>query len=130
MIVFDKCSTMNSLYAREGVESFGSSTQHEEDIVLHTVDRYGLQHGIEFIDLVKMDVEGHEVEACKGMIHMLRSGQVGAIQLEYGGCNIDARALLKDIFALFRGFHWSFYKIYPKELRLVPRHDQRLENFQ
>ena len=130
MFAFDKHNTMNSLYARKGLDNLGLSMQHEENIVLDTVDRYCLEHGIEFIDLVKMDVEGHEIEVCKGMTRMLSSGQIGTIQFEYGGCNIDARVFLKDIFAFFTGYAYSFYKIYPKELRLVPRYDQRLENFQ
>lgn len=130
IFVFDKCTAMNSLYAREGLDGFDLSTQHEENILLDTVDRYCLEHGIETVDLVKMDVEGHEIEVCRGMTRMLSSGQIGAIQFEYGGCNIDARVLLKDIFAFFKDYCYSFYKLYPKELRLVPRYDQRLENFQ
>jgi hypothetical protein len=54
----------------------------------------------------------------------------GNCQIEYGGCNIDARVFLKDMFELFSPFPYIFYKIYPRELRRVKRYDQRLENFQ
>jgi hypothetical protein len=64
------------------------------------------------------------------MSGLLKSGSVGIIQFEYGGCNIDSGVLLKDIFAFFGDLDYSFYKIYPREARLVSKYDQRLENFQ
>lgn len=130
LFVFNECSAMNSLYSREGLGHFRPSTQCRERIALDTVDHYCLEHGIESIDLAKIDVEGHEIEVCKGMIRMLKSGRIGAIQLEYGGCNIDAGVLLKDIFRFFQGSDYCFYKVYPNGLRFVSCYDQRLENFQ
>jgi FkbM family methyltransferase len=130
LFVFDECNAMNSLYSREGLGGIRPSTRRREGIVLDTVDNYCLEHGIESIDLAKIDVEGHEIEVCKGMIRILKSGRIGAIQLEYGGCNIDAGVLLKDIFRFFEAFDYSFYKVYPKKLRFVPGYEQRLENFQ
>lgn len=61
---------------------------------------------------------------------MLKSGQTGIIQFEYGGCNIDSRVLLKDLFETFTGLSCQFYKILPKRLKPVPGYSQRLENFQ
>lgn len=130
LFVFEDGSGINSLYRREGLEGVGLSTQQREETVrLDTVDRYCLEHGIQAVDFVKVDVEGHELEVFKGMTRLLTSRQVGIIQFEYGGCNIDARVLLKDIFAFFRDFPYTFYKIYPQELRPVQKYDQRLENF-
>jgi hypothetical protein len=75
-------------------------------------------------------VEGHELEVFKGAQEMLKKGGIKYIQFEYGGCTIDARMLLKDLFNLFLPYNYALYKIYPHELKLVPRYDQRLENFQ
>jgi hypothetical protein len=85
---------------------------------------------VQFIDFLKVDVEGHELEVFKGTKEMLGKGAIKYIQFEYGGCNIDARMLLKDLFNFFLPYHYTLYKIYPHELRHVPRYDQRLENFQ
>jgi len=79
---------------------------------------------------MKVDVEGHELEVFKGAQGMLEKGAVKRIQFEYGGCNIDARMLLKDFFAFCAPYRYAFYKIYPHDLRHIPRYDQRLENFQ
>ena len=131
LFVFEECSGTNSLYKREGLEGVGLRTQErEETVCLDTVDHYCLERGIRAIDFAKVDVEGHELEVLKGMTGLLASGQVGIIQFEYGGCAIDAGVLLKDIFAFFKDFAYSFYKIYPRETRLVREYDQRLENFQ
>jgi FkbM family methyltransferase len=131
LFVFEECSGANSLYKREGLEGVGALTQQREETVhLDTGDQYCLERGIQGIDFAKVDVEGHELEVFKGMSGLLRAGRVRVIQFEYGGCNIDAGVLLKDIFAFFKNFPYRFYKIYPKELRLVPEYNQRLENLQ
>jgi FkbM family methyltransferase len=131
LFLFGECSGNNSLYHRQGLESFGLLPQQREETVhLDTVDHYCLERGIEAVHFAKVDVEGHELEVFKGMTRLLSSGQVRIVQFEYGGCNIDAGVLLKDIFAFFKGFPYRFYKIHPKGLRLVPKYDQRLENFQ
>ena len=61
---------------------------------------------------------------------MLRENRIGIIQFEYGGCNIDSRVLLKDLFGMFEGFSYQFYKIFPKGLTAVTGYSQQFENFQ
>jgi len=132
LLVFEEGSGINSLYRRQGLEDgFGLATQQlEETIRLETVDRYCKSQGLREVDFCKVDVEGHELEVFKGMSEMLEVKHIKVIQFEYGGCNIDAGVLLKDIFGFFQGFDYTFYKIFPKGLRPVLRYDQRLENFQ
>lgn len=132
LLIFEEGSGINSMYHRQGLEDgWGLSAQQgEETIHLETVDRYCEQKNIQVVDFCKVDVEGHELEVLKGMYAMLKARQIKMIQFEYGGCDIDASVLLKDIFGFFQPFDYAFYKIYPKQLRLVTRYDQRLENFQ
>lgn len=132
LFVFENHSGCNSLYRRQGLEDgWGLATQkREETIHLETIDDYCQIHGVQAIDFLKVDVEGHELEVFKGAKGMLSRGTIKYIQFEYGGCNIDARVLLKDIFEFFTPHPYNFFKIYPRELRAVPRYDQRLENFQ
>jgi len=131
LYVFEEGSGINSLYQRRGLEDgWGLTTQqHRERVRLETLDRYCHNTGVTTIDFLKVDVEGHEIEVFKGATAMLRQGGVKRIQFEYGGCNIDARLLLKDLFEFFQPFEYTFYKIFPHELRHVERYDQRLENF-
>lgn len=131
LFVFEDGAGINSLYRRQGLKSFGLSTQQrEEKVCLDTVDNYCEKNNIQVVDFTKIDIEGHELEAFKGMSKLIELGRVNIIQFEYGGCNIDAGIFLKDIFDFFIQFDYSFFKIYPKELRQVVRYDQSFENFQ
>lgn len=130
--VFDECSGTNSLYKRQGLQDgYGLTEQQRKELVrMDTLDAYCQRVGVQTIDLMKVDVEGHELEVFKGAKEMLAHKSIKRIQFEYGGCNIDARVLLKDLFDFFRSYDYSLCKMFPRELRHVPRYDQRLENFQ
>jgi FkbM family methyltransferase len=121
-----------SVYKRSGLRAgWGiEDPQKTETIILETLDGYCEKKGIQEIDFLKLDVEGHELEVFRGGIKMLNRGKIKRIQFEYGGCNIDARALLKDIFKLFDGLDYVFYKILPGKLVKIHEYDQRIENFQ
>ena len=119
----------NSLYFRTGLPD---TQQFEETIAIRTLDDYCVEQSIESVDFVKIDVEGHELAVLKGASRMLTRGAIGAIQFEYGGCYIDARVLLKDIWehVLSLNGSYSFYKIFPDGPRAVAKYEQKLETFQ
>lgn len=127
----DGCGS-NSLYVRRGLEDgWGLAPQTRSELVrLETLDRYCMKGNIPAIDFLKVDVEGHELEVFKGAAGMFAKGSIKCIQFEYGGCNIDSKVLLKDLFGFFDQYGYNLYKIYPDHLRLVRRYDQKLENFQ
>jgi len=130
--VFAEGAGINSLYKRQGLEDgWGLAEQQQTETVrLDTLDAYCQRNGVQVIDFMKVDVEGHELEVFKGAVGMLSQGKIKRIQFEYGGCNIDSRVLLKDLFDFLLPYSFTFYKIFPHELQRVPRYDQRLENFQ
>ena len=55
-----------------------------------------------------------------------------ALQFEYGGCYIDSRVLLKDVWDLVRSINgdYAFYKLFPEGPRRVNAYEQRFETFQ
>jgi FkbM family methyltransferase len=129
--VFDGASPLNSLYPRAGLDDLGIKSQLQEEVIqLSTADRYCRERGISQIDFLKLDVEGHELEVFKGMSELLSKGQVQVIQFEYGGCNIDAGVLLKDIWRFLEGFGYAFHKIYPNGIKRAAHYSQTFENFQ
>ena len=130
--VFADGSGENSLYKRRGLEDgWGLLPQSRvENVRVETIDSYCEKLNISFIDFLKIDVEGHELEVIKGSTRMLKHGAIKHIQFEYGGCYIDSRVLLKDLFDFLEPYKYNFYKIYPNSLRNAPRYDQRYENFQ
>ena len=130
--VYENGSGLNSLYVRRGLEDgWGLVAQSQTEIVrVETLDGYCQRANVQSIDFLKVDVEGHELQVFRGASGMLSEGRIRHIQFEYGGCNIDAGVLLKDMFDFFTPYNYAFYKIYPNDLRHVQRYDQRLENYQ
>lgn len=131
LFVFRSAPGLHSLYQRRGLEDgWGLETPEETEIVnLDTLENYCAERRIERIDFLKVDVEGHELEVFKGGRSLFAEHRVGIVQFEYGGCNIDSRVFLKDIFEFFQGMHYRFYKILPDRLKPFGRYDQRLETF-
>lgn len=129
MYVYDEASGANSLYHRVGTPS---DQQSEETVRLGSFDEYCARERIERVDFVKIDVEGHELSVLRGAKRMLSEGRVGVVQFEYGGCYIDARVLLKDIWQLVDepGQGYAFYKIFPSRLERIREYKQTLETFQ
>lgn len=111
------------LYANEPGSGLGSLTRrnldhiqvsfdHEEDVRLMRFDSYWASElGRRPIDIVKIDVEGHELATLKGFGDALDATKV--VQFEFGGCNIDTRTYFKDFwdFLTERGF--SIHRITP-----------------
>jgi FkbM family methyltransferase len=90
-------SALASLYQRR---IFGNQLSVEapaEKIHIMRVDDYCHANDIERINLLKVDVEGHELSVLKGCGDLLAQ-KIDVIQFEFGGCNIDSRTYLKDFF--------------------------------
>ncbi|MFH2069034.1 MAG: FkbM family methyltransferase [Candidatus Omnitrophota bacterium] len=132
LYVFKDGAGLNSLYMRHGLDYKNSRyIQTKTELIrVETLDGYCQRTNISSIDFLKVDVEGHELEVFKGASVMLSQGKIKQIQFEYGGCNIDAGVLLKDLFEFFVPYQYDFYKIYQKNLQHILRYDQRLENYQ
>ena len=131
LFIYRSAPGLHSLYQRRGLEDgWGLKTPQEtETVKLDTLEDYCAERKIDRIDFLKVDVEGHELEVFKGGRSLFEDGRIGMIQFEYGGCNIDSRVLLRDIFEFFEELNYSFFKILPDRLKPFRRYDQRLENF-
>ncbi len=124
-------SGMNSIYLRQSIAALGLKVPENSEVIqIDTLDNYCSVKNIQNIDLLKVDVEGHELQVLLGSKIMLTEGRIKLIQFEYGGAYIDSKTFLKDIFDLFEGLEYSFYKLLPNKLRSYNKYDPRLENFQ
>ena len=47
-----------------------------------SLDQFCQDHSIDHVDLLKLDVQGHEYSALKGAEHLIRAGRVGTIFME------------------------------------------------
>ncbi|HWW62877.1 MAG TPA: FkbM family methyltransferase [Thermoanaerobaculia bacterium] len=119
---------LGSLYERSGVDIPQNGTH--QAILIRTLDDYCAEHGIASVDFVKLDVEGHEAAVIRGMEALLGARAVRVIQFEYGGANIDARVLLKDLWATLSRHGYRLWKLFPEGPRRYERYTQELEDFQ
>jgi FkbM family methyltransferase len=81
--VFGDTNGTNSLYRREGLTE--RSTESSHTVHVTTLDAYCQAAGIQRIDFLKIDVEGHEMAVLDGARTMLGEGRIDYVQIEYGG---------------------------------------------
>lgn len=94
------------------------------------LDTFCEKNRISHISFLKIDTEGNELAVLNGGVDMIGSGNIDAIQFEYGGTYIDGRILLKDIFDFFKDKPYAIYKLRQHDLLPCPNYSQALENFQ
>lgn len=100
-------SGLASVYQRK-LDHFGIKMDKTEEIKLTTIDSYCSENKIERIHFLKLDIEGHELNALNGAKKMIENKKIDFIQFEFGGCNIDSRTYFQDFYYFFK----DNYKIY------------------
>lgn len=120
-------STLASLYPRD-LNHVGIDVEMTETVELKTVDGFCAEQGVEHIDLLKLDVEGHELNALKGASSLIESSSVDYIQFEFGGCNIDSKTYFKDFF-LALSPSYRIYRILRNGILPVVEYNEYLETF-
>jgi FkbM family methyltransferase len=73
-------------------------------LIMLSGDEYCRSRGIESIDLIKIDTEGHEFQVLRGFENMLKNQKIAMIQFEYGFANVLTKDLLIDFYKLLQPF--------------------------
>lgn len=82
---------------------------YSSDIVEHavdcvTVDSFMAEAGIDHIDLLKIDTEGHDLSVLKGSRLALSDRKIGMIQFEFIPANIGTHVTMRDFFEVLQGY--------------------------
>jgi len=123
---FDR-SGLASLYERN-LDHYDIKMNRKESIKLETGTDYLKRTQIEKIDLMKIDVEGHELSVLSGFGSFVTPQNVSLIQFEYGGANLDAHTSLLELFSYLEKRGYVMTKMMKKYLEIRKYHP-RLENF-
>lgn len=115
LAVSDGTRTM-PLHVRKFIEPGASSCYRvpysNETIVTQTValDAYCDENGIEQVDVVKMDIEGGEADALRGMYQGLRAGRYGTIIIEMH-CGILSPSAVQTMLADLRAARYTLFTV-------------------
>lgn len=113
----DTTSPLASLHRRPMLPASGPR------VPIRRLDGVCNDKGIVRIDLLKIDVEGHELHVLRGAREMIERGAVDAIQFEFGGANVDSRTYLRDFFDLL-GPRYAIHRVTRDGLVPVEYHER------
>ena len=68
------------------------------------------RQGIDFVDFLKIDVEGYEMSVLKGASRALAEGRIGVVLFEFGAHQGGEGGSFKDFHALLSGHGYHVYK--------------------
>lgn len=112
------------------LDHLGVDFDYSEDVSIDTLDDYCRANNIKDIDLLKLDVEGHELDVLEGSKETLKRKMIKMISFEFGGCNIDTRTFLRDFYYLLNEFGFLLYRITPSGyFYLLDNYSEKLELF-
>ncbi|MDH4215389.1 MAG: FkbM family methyltransferase, partial [Gallionella sp.] len=98
---------------KRNLDHHGIKFNLSEVVRIETLDDYCARNNIEHIHLLKLDIEGHELDALTGAAQMIRKNAVDIILFEFGGCNIDSRRFFRDFWVFFQDAYMDVYRITP-----------------
>jgi len=109
-------SSHASLYQKV-IEDIHHTESVKRTVDVITLDDFCAEHGIDHIDLLKIDTEGNELKCLLGASQLLANRAIDAIQFEFNEMNIVSHATFKDFWDLLRDY--SFARLLPRG-RLLP----------
>ncbi len=112
-------STQASLINRTTVQA---QAREEIEVPVIRLDDYMAAHRIDRVNVLKLDVEGAELPALRGLGEKLKPETVQLIQFEYGGTAIDAGVTLKDFYDLLSPRGYVLAKLFPRALEVRAYH--------
>ena len=113
------------------LDHVGLTHAHTDTVTVRTIDDYCAAHDIGTIDLLKIDVEGHELDVLEGARGIFSQRRVRLVAFEFGGCNIDTRTYVRDFWYFFKDAGArGLYRIMPGgRLFHIRRYDESVEAF-
>ncbi len=122
-------SSMASLTKRR-LDHYQLAFDNAETVYIDTIDNYCSNRRIKVIDLLKIDIEGHELNALEGASQMFEQKAIKIVTFEFGGCNIDTRTYFQDYYYFFRQRGMKILRITPSGyLHPIEQYNEGLEQF-
>jgi FkbM family methyltransferase len=121
-------SVLSSIDQRLPTQVLDVRTDSHEQIQVQTIDGFCEAEGIERIDFLKLDVEGHELSVLRGCERMLTTGLISMIQFEFGPANIYSRTYFFDFWSMLSGMY-DIFRIVPQGIVPIDFYGEHHEIF-
>lgn len=122
-------NTQSSLLKRDMSHwSESYNLKNEEEVSITTLDEFCQNENIDYIDFMKIDVEGFEMKTFNGAKKYIFEKRIGIIQFELGVASVDGKYFFKDVF-YFLHENYHIYRITRSKLFEIKEYNELNEVF-
>lgn len=123
-------SALSTLHRRaEEIEKRFHLQPIKLEVSLERLDNFCENNSINHINFVKIDTEGNEFSVLRGAERLLNNQAIDFIQFEYGGCYLDSKTTLKQVYSYLSSYGYTIYRITPYGLIKISEWRNELENY-
>lgn len=109
----DNSGTSSFLNPTAYNQRFYARTSRPLEVAITTIDEFAKQHGIDRIGVLKLDLEGAELDAIKGAESMISRHQIDVVYTEVAIVPLyEHQPLLEDLTIEMRRRGYSLYNLY------------------
>ncbi len=128
MFVYHDNAGSNSFYFHDYHATL--SKPQMEEVKLTTIDEYIKVNSVGRVALLKIDIEGHEVNAIQGAQESIREGRIACIQFEYNNYWQRSDHTLVEMLELLEGLNsFVFFRLTPWGKWPIGKIKSSLEDF-
>ena len=113
LLHFDNFGSELASLTKRKLDHFNIDFSKSEKVMIDTIDNYCSENSIDHIHLLKIDIEGHELDALAGARRMFATKSIDIVTFEFGGCNIDTRTFFQDFWYFFNEVDFALFRITP-----------------
>jgi len=105
-----------------------NSLQLEEEVNIVDALQFCQNNHISYINFLKLDIEGNELNVIKSIKPMIDDEKVDFIQFEFGVCNVDSKVFFKDFYYLLIN-NYDLFRIVKNGLHPITEYNEINEIF-
>jgi len=105
-------SGLASLHERKD-SSVRSHTYRTIEVQTVSLDEYISENAISRVDILKIDVEGHELAVLSGASRAISDRMIDCIFFEFGSGNVNSRTYFRDFWDLLSTAGYKFFRVLP-----------------
>lgn len=99
------------------------------EVPIIALDDFISERQIKFVDFMKMDIEGHELFALRGMRKAIEIGTIGAMSFEFSSGNLNSHTCFRDFWQVLAD-RYRIYRVTPaRKLIEIAGYYEDLEYF-